>query len=82
MSRPMRHVCPSLPRPGPKPASVVRVDEPNDLAVLKLDQGVCPALPIASRRVRSGRAVAAIGVSHIEVQGFSPKGCTRRNQQP
>ncbi len=61
--------------PGPKPASVVRVDESNDPAEPKPDQGVYPALPgTPSRRVRSGRAVATIGFPHIEIQGFSPKG--------
>ncbi len=59
---------------GTKSATVVRIDAPNDLAVLKLDDGTYPVLPVASsRRVRLGQAVATIGFPNIGIQGFSPK---------
>lgn len=59
---------------GMKPASVLRVDEANDLAVLKLASGAYPPLPVApSRRVRLGQSVATIGFPNVEIQGFSPK---------
>ena len=57
-----------------KTASVVRIDEANDLAVLKLNGGTYPALPVApSRKIRLGQAVATIGFPNVEIQGFSPK---------
>ena len=59
---------------GTKSAKVLRVDEANDLAVLKLTDGAFPALPVApSRKVRLGQAVATIGFPNVEIQGFSPK---------
>jgi S1-C subfamily serine protease len=59
---------------GVKTASVVRVDEANDIAVLKLEAGIYPALPVASsRKVRLGQTVATIGFPNIEIQGFSQK---------
>lgn len=59
---------------GRKTAKVVRLDEANDLAVLKLETGTYPALPVSgSRRVRLGQAVATIGFPNIGIQGFSPK---------
>jgi S1-C subfamily serine protease len=59
---------------GLKTASVLRIDEANDLAVLKLAGGTYPALPvIPSRKIRLGQAVATIGFPNIEIQGFSPK---------
>ena len=59
---------------GMKAAKVLRVDEANDLAVLKLTDGAFPALPVApSRKVRLGQAVATIGFPNVEIQGFSPK---------
>lgn len=59
---------------GTQIASVLRVDEANDLAVLKLVAGIYPALPVApSRRIRLGQAVATIGFPNVEIQGFSPK---------
>ncbi|HWA09564.1 MAG TPA: trypsin-like peptidase domain-containing protein [Opitutaceae bacterium] len=55
-------------------ATIVRIDEANDIAVLKLDGGPYPALPIApSRSIRLGQPVATIGFPNIEIQGFSPK---------
>ena len=59
---------------GMKTASVVRIDEANDLAVLKLAAGTYPALPVTpSRRIRLGQSVATIGFPNVEIQGFSPK---------
>ena len=59
---------------GMKTATVLRIDEANDLAVLKLAEGTYPALPVtSSRKIRLGQAVATIGFPNIEIQGFSPK---------
>ena len=59
---------------GMKSAIVVRVDEANDLAVLKLAAGTYRSLSVApSRRIRLGQAVATIGFPNVEIQGFSPK---------
>ena len=55
-------------------ASILRVDDVNDLAVLKLDGGKYQFLAIApSRSVRLGQEVATIGFPNITIQGFSPK---------
>jgi TPR repeat protein len=55
-------------------AEVVKIDEANDLAVLKASGGGLYPLPIAaSRSIRLGQQVATIGFPHIDVQGFSPK---------
>ena len=54
--------------------TVGRVDEANDLAVLKLADGKYPFIPVAqSRKVRLGQPVATIGFPNIDIQGFSPK---------
>lgn len=59
---------------GTKAATVVRVDEPNDLAVLKIGGGTYSALPIASSRsIRLGQSIATIGFPNVGIQGFSPK---------
>jgi S1-C subfamily serine protease len=59
---------------GTTTANVLRVDEANDLAVLKLAGGSYVALPVAaSRAVRLGQTVATIGFPNFEIQGFSPK---------
>ena len=59
---------------GLKAATVVRVDESNDLAVLKIASGQYAALPISpSRGIRLGQAVSTIGFPNIQIQGFSPK---------
>jgi len=59
---------------GMKTATVVRIDEANDLAVLKLADGTYPALQVVpSRRIRLGQSVATIGFPNVEIQGFSPK---------
>jgi len=55
-------------------AKVLRVDETNDIAILKIDTGSFTPLPVApSRHVRLGQAVATIGFPNVEIQGFSPK---------
>jgi S1-C subfamily serine protease len=57
-----------------KDATVLRVDEANDLAVLKITGSTFAPLPIApSRKMRLGQVVATIGFPNIEIQGFSPK---------
>ena len=59
---------------GARSASVLRIDEANDLAVLKITGGTFTPLPIApSRKMRLGQVVATIGFPNIEIQGFSPK---------
>ena len=59
---------------GTTTATVLRIDEANDLAVLKLARGTYAALPVAaSRTVRLGQTVATIGFPNIDIQGFSPK---------
>jgi TPR repeat protein len=59
---------------GPKAASVVRIDEANDLALAKIRGGSYAALPVGlSREVRLGQAVATIGFPNVGIQGFSPK---------
>ena len=55
-------------------AQIVRVDQANDLAVLKIEGRALVALPIkSSRQVRLGQSVATIGFPNISFQGFSPK---------
>lgn len=55
------------------PASVVKQDNANDLAILKVE-GAFPALPIGpSRLVKLGSAVATIGFPNSAIQGSSPK---------
>jgi TPR repeat protein len=59
---------------GTKTATVARLDEANDLAVLKIDGGAYAILPVSpSSRVRLGQSVATIGFPNIGIQGFSPK---------
>jgi S1-C subfamily serine protease len=59
---------------GIKNAVVLRIDEANDLAVLKITGSTFSPLPIApSRKMRLGQVVATIGFPNIEIQGFSPK---------
>lgn len=59
---------------GTQSAAVLRIDETNDIAVLKIEGGLYDPFPIApSRRIRLGQIVATIGFPHIEIQGFSPK---------
>ena len=59
---------------GVHPATIVQIDEANDIAVLRLDSGTYSALPIGlARKVRLGQTVSTIGFPNIEIQGFSPK---------
>ncbi len=59
---------------GSKSARVIQSDDSNDVAILKLESGTYPALPvIPSRQVRLGQMVATIGFPIVNVQGFSPK---------
>src|SRR5262249_8855717 len=54
-------------------AKVSRVDEANDLALLKA-VGTFKPLPIApSRAVKLGSTVLTVGFPNIDLQGFSPK---------
>lgn len=59
---------------GMKSATVLRVDEANDLAVLKISEGKFKALAVAaSRQIKLGQTVATIGFPNVDIQGFSPK---------
>ena len=55
-------------------ATVLSVDEANDIAVLKIAGGPYMPLTVApSRGVRLGQAVATIGFPNVDIQGFDPK---------
>ena len=54
-------------------AKVVSVDAANDLALLKADGRFAPLPVAASRGVKLGGTVAAVGFPNIGMQGFSPK---------
>jgi TPR repeat protein/V8-like Glu-specific endopeptidase len=55
-------------------AKILRIDEANDLAILKIEGSAFVPLPIApSRNVRLGQSVSTIGFPNIGFQGFSPK---------
>ena len=59
---------------GTRSAAVLRVDDSNDIAVLKIEGGPYVPIPIASSRyVRVGQAVATIGFPNLQIQGFGPK---------
>ncbi len=59
---------------GTREAKVVRFDEANDLAILKMDGGPYLPMPVsASRGVRLGQMVATVGFPNVGIQGFSPK---------
>ena len=54
-------------------AKVIKLDEANDLALLRAE-GKFAILPIAtSRQVKLGGTVATIGFPNIDLQGFAPK---------
>jgi len=54
-------------------AKLVKVDEANDLAVLKVE-GHFTALPVASSRaVKLGATVATVGFPNTGLQGYAPK---------
>lgn len=55
------------------PAKVIKVDELNDMALLKAE-GKYASLPVVfSRKVQLGATVATVGFPNIGLQGFSPK---------
>jgi len=55
-------------------ARIARIDEKNDLAVLKIDAAGLAFLPIAdSSTVKKGTSVLAAGFPQIVVQGIEPK---------
>ena len=55
------------------PAKVIKVDELNDLTLLKAE-GKFSELPVVfSRKVQLGATVATVGFPNIGLQGFSPK---------
>jgi TPR repeat protein len=58
---------------GSIPARVVKVDKPNDLALLKVEGRFAPLPITSSRAVKLGGTVATVGFPNIGLQGFSPK---------
>lgn len=58
---------------GTFPATLVKADKANDVALLKVT-GKFSALPLGSSRgMRMGESVFTIGFPNIELQGFAPK---------
>jgi len=58
---------------GTRVATVVRMDEANDIAVLKVE-GSLPAIPVvSSKSVRLGATVGTVGYPNTTLQGRSPK---------
>ncbi len=56
------------------PVTLIRIDQRNDLALLKVDGRHFSALPIAaSESVRRGTRVVTVGFPNVDVQGFEPK---------
>ncbi len=55
------------------PATVVRVDQSNDIAILKATGKFRPISIENSSSVKRGASVVAIGFPHIDVQGLEPK---------
>lgn len=59
---------------GTHPATVLSVDDANDVALLKVDQTFDAHIPVGrSSEVRLGQSVATIGFPNIGIQGHSPK---------
>jgi S1-C subfamily serine protease len=59
---------------GTHPATVLSVDDANDVALLKVDQPFDAHIPVGrSSEVRLGQSVATIGFPNIGIQGHSPK---------
>jgi S1-C subfamily serine protease len=59
---------------GTHPATVLSVDDANDVALLKVDQVFEAHIPVGrSSAVRLGQSVATIGFPNIGIQGHSPK---------
>jgi S1-C subfamily serine protease len=55
-------------------ATVLSVDEANDVAVLKIEGGpYVHVTVVSSRGVRLGQGVATIGFPNVDIQGFNPK---------
>jgi S1-C subfamily serine protease len=55
-------------------ATVLSVDDANDIALLKVDQAFDAHIPVGrSSEVRLGQSVATIGFPNIGIQGHSPK---------
>jgi hypothetical protein len=62
-------------------ATVVKTDQANDLAIIRVP-GHFTALPISSsREVKLGSSVFTLGFPNPNLQGFSPKTCQRRNRE-
>ena len=59
---------------GALPATVVKIDAANDIALLKCTgNGFTPLAIVPSKEAREGTTVFTIGFPNIEVQGFDPK---------
>ncbi len=59
---------------GVRNATILCIDEANDLAILKITEGTYKAIPLtSSKKVQLGQIVATIGFPNVEIQGFSPK---------
>lgn len=59
---------------GSYPATVLSVDDANDVALLKVDKSFEAHIPVGrSNEVRLGQSVATIGFPNIGIQGHSPK---------
>ena len=58
---------------GALPAKVVKVDEKNDLAVLKVEGKFTPLPLLSSRKVGLGEKTFTVGFPRPGIQGFSPK---------
>ena len=55
------------------PATVVKADPANDVALLKVE-GQFPALPLGDSNIaRQGQQVATTGFPQLDIQGFAPK---------
>ena len=59
---------------GMREAKIVRVDDANDIAIIKVEGGpYVPLVVLSSRGVRIGQSVATVGFPNIGIQGYSPK---------
>ena len=55
------------------PATIVAVDESNDIAILKISSSTIPLPLITSRKTKIGNAVYSMGFPNVQLQGLSPK---------
>ena len=55
------------------PATIVAVDESNDIAILKISSSTSPIPLITSRKTKIGNTVYAMGFPNVQLQGLSPK---------